>query len=352
MGGSSTELSSMRRILARGDAEDLDDADRESLLAGHLALADREALEALEMRTKALGSAARLAEGRDRSRIGAEALRGAASLWPGTTDLIKGVELPNCSDLASPTFDIESPASEVQNETGDVIRSTRADASQLVLEVAAATGEFGVGRWPSSESFILGFNRSQASIGGLLSIPDHAEGAALTVTVELAVEQLVFGGDVLLGTAASLLATYSGDGDLPLRGTAVAWCRTGLSIHGNEGSARTGVEFVSSWQNRDGAKTHDRAPGGIVELTLVAALGPSTSAVSVFVDVSCFAGAEETEEPESYSAFALFECRDKPVTEINGSWVPPSRLRVRRTSARICQLPVLVQVRSRSEAGP
>jgi hypothetical protein len=133
--------------------------------------------------------------------------------------------------------------------------------------VAAATGEFGGDAWSSSETFLVGFNRSLASLGGVIDTPGHGEGAVLTVSVQLGVEQIVFGGDTIPGTAGALLHTVKGDGNLPLRGTAAGWCRARLSLHGNEASAQTGVEFVSGWVNRDGSDKQDRAPGGRVYLT-------------------------------------------------------------------------------------
>jgi len=228
------------------------------------------------------------------------------------------------------------------NSAGDVLRFTRATAAARTLEVAAATGEFGGVRWPASENFIFGLNRAQASIGGVLTIPPHGDGAVLTVSVRLHVEHLLFGGGSTPGTASALLDVFRGDGDLPLRGTAVGYCHAGLSLHGATGSARTAVEFVSKWVNRDGAESEDRAPGGVVHLSKTIALKPETSTVSVFVDARCVAGAEESPEP-FLTGFTVFECRDKPVEVSTGSYVQPSRLRVGLVTARLCELPVLVQ---------
>jgi hypothetical protein len=100
-------------------------------------------------------------------------------------------------------------------------------ASEWTLEVAAVTGEFGSGRWPSSETFIFGFNISSACIGGVLAIPPHGDGAVFTVSVRLALEQILFGGGVVPQTASPLLATFRGNPDLALRGTALGWSRTG-----------------------------------------------------------------------------------------------------------------------------
>lgn len=342
-GSSSSEVEAMRRVVAASKrSHELEDDDRAALLAGHLSSTERADLDTLELHAAALGAATATDQRAERIRLGADGLRTLRSLHPSPNDLVQEFDLPNCTDIGPPAFDIESPAVTTRNDTGQVIRSTRASASGRTLEVAAATGAFGLGRWPSSETFLLGFNRSSASIGGVLMIPAHADGAVLSVTVGFAVDQLVYGGGVIPGTGASLLATSQGDGDLPLRGTAVAWGRAGLSFHGEAGSARSSVEFVSSWVNRDGAQTQDGAPSGTFELTQLASLGASTSAVSVFIDVECFAGAEETEDPRSYSSFALFECRDKPVTEVTGLWLPASRLRVSGVSAKLCQLPVLL----------
>jgi hypothetical protein len=95
--------------------------------------------------------------------------------------------------------------------------------------------------------------------------------------------------------------------------------------------------------NRDGAESDDRAPGGVIFRNIIVALGPETSTLAVFVDLTCFAGAEEDQE-QFLSGFTVFECRDKPVEEINGIYVPPSRLRLRQVAAKLCQLPVLSQV--------
>jgi hypothetical protein len=153
------------------------------------------------------------------------------------------------------------------------------------------------------------------------------------------VEYLLSGGIVSPGTASSLLHTVRGDGNLPLRGTALGWGVAGLSLHGVTGSTRTALQFVSEWVNRDGEENIDRAPGGLIRLSKTTLLRPETSRLSVFVDVTVFAGAEESEE--LLSPFTVFECRNKPVEEITGVYVPPARLRLREVTARLCEIPVL-----------
>ena len=248
----------------------------------------------------------------------------------------------DCTTLDPPSFTVQSAQEISRTQTGNVVRFTRANASARTLEVTAATGEFGGARWPSSETFIFGFNRSTASIGGVLALPPHGAGAVLTLSVQLAIERVLFGGETTPGTASSLLYVQKGHDDLPLRGTAAGWCHAGLSLHGAEGSTRTSVEFVSEWVNRDGAEQHDRAPNGMITLAKTLAVAPATSTLAVFVDATCFAAAEETAE-QFRSAFKLFDCRNKPVTEINGIYVSPSRLRVRQVTARLCELPVLLK---------
>jgi hypothetical protein len=181
-----------------------------------------------------------------------------------------------------------------------------------------------------------------ASLGGLLNVPPHGDFTTLTVTAALRIEELPFGGGAIPGTALSLLHVLKGDGSLPLRGMAVGWCRASLKLHGSQSSSGTGIEFVSAGVNRDGADSKDNAPGGVIRLSKTVGLGAGTRSLSVFVDVQCFAGAEEG-DGRLHSAFSLFECRNKPVTEVTGVYVPPSRIRLQQVTARICEVPVVTK---------
>jgi hypothetical protein len=312
-------------------------------LADHLESLEAETATELRMFGAALDGVRGPDDGSGQDRTGEAALRTLAALRrpaPARAGLPR-VLAERCRSLAVPGFTVESAPDVAHNAAGNVLTFTRADASEGTLEVAAATGEFGGVRWPSSDTFILGLNSAGASLGGMLAIPPHDAGAVLTVSVRLRVEQIFFDGSAGPGTAGSLLHVQRGDGDLPLRGTAVGWCRAGLTLNGAAGGARTAFEFVSEWVNRDGMQSTDRAPGGVVPLSLTVALAPATSALAMFVDVTCFAAAEETEE-RFRSAFTVFECRNKPVEEITGLYVFPSRLQVAQATARLCELPVLL----------
>ena len=343
-----SDTADMRGLLERGSRSPGGLATDEGavLLAGHvesLVPGTKERLSKLSSsveHVRTIGaeqSPARLGEATLRVLESAKAAAPSGSSWQDN----RAAAFPYCVGLDPPRFAIKSANEEARNTNGSVTRFTRANASNRTLEIAAATGEFGAERWPSSEAFVFGFNRSLASIGGLLFIPAHGAGAILTVSVQLSIEQLVYGGGILATSAASLLNTFRGDGDLPLRGTALGWARAGLSLHGADGSVRTAVDFVSEWRNRDGSDRDDLAPGGQINLDLTVALGPQTASLSVFVDIECFAGAEESEEPFR-TGFAVFDCRDKPIGELNGTYIPPSRIRLSTVSARLCELPVLV----------
>lgn len=340
----------MRRLLSdqRRRATSLSPEERDVLVKGHAEAMNSEAARELQAFHTTLQQILPAVGSSKHERTARMVLRALGSLRrqpsmprPSHEHIVTALE--ECQTLDAPAFTLQSAQQVAHNPTGDVIRFTRANASARTLEVAAATGEFGGVRWPSSESFIVGFNRSQASIGGLLNIPAHGDGAVLTVSVQLRVEQLVPGGSSVAATASSLLSTFHGnDDDLPLRGTAVGWCRSGLSLHGPQGSARAAVEFVSAWSTLDGEESHDRAPGGLIDLTTTAILGSGTSVLSVFVDATCFAGAEESED-QFVSGFSVFDCRDKPVGDLIGVYTQPSRLRIRQVTARLCELPVLLE---------
>jgi hypothetical protein len=158
------------------------------------------------------------------------------------------------------------------------------------------------------------------------------------VRVELQIETIWSHAPVAPGTAGYLIWTHAGDGGLPLRGTAVAWCRAGLTVLGAGGSrSRRSVEFVSGWVNRDGMDLEDRAPGGLVTLSHAAAISGELVVAGIFVDITCFAAAEQSQN-ESHSAYAELKCR-------SGDGYPvPSRVRLDlgRIRVRLCEMPLLL----------
>jgi hypothetical protein len=341
------DYTEMQRLLADENPIEspLSKSQHDAVLAGHVDAISQESVTELRVLGEALEAVRTQQEVAGGNRTGEAVLRTVREMRQPSSDRISALDRValfgvDCARLTPPRFVIQSAERRVPNPTGKVLTFTRANASAGTLEVAAATGEFGGVRWPSSETFIFGFNQARASIGGFLSIPSHPPGAVLVVRLGICVEQILFGGGTTPGTASSLLHTLRGDGDLPLRGTALGWCDAGLSLYGAAGGARTVGTFVSEWINRDGAESDDRAPGGVVSLTAMAALAPETSSVGVFVDVRCLSAAEESEEPFR-TGFAIFECRDKPVEEITGAYVFPSRLRICRLEAQLCQLPYL-----------
>ena len=145
-----------------------------------------------------------------------------------------------------------------------------------------------------------------------------------------------------LEPASFLAHTLGGDRNLPLGGAALAYCWVGLHLYGAQGSASTVVNLIDKRSTvSDESFSEDSAPGGIIGLANTVALGPETSMLSVFVDVRCFAGVEESDQFRS--GFAIFECRDKGITETSGLYVPPSRLHLQQVTASLCQLPVLLR---------
>lgn len=345
-----SQITNMRQLLSDRDEFDtpLSSQEKETLLNGHIETTNVQSTNESRLYQEALQALLAQSGTQTPERAGhaiIRSLRASRLLFSAPTPSYEAIlqSTTHCTTLDAPRLTLQSAKQEVRNEAGNIVRFTRANTSTRTLEVAAATGEFGGVRWPPSNAFLVGCNRSQASIEGILAIPAHGQGSVLTVFVQLGVEQILYGGGTISVPASSLLATLQGDGNLPLRGTAVGWCRATLSLHGAQGSTTTSTEFVSKWVNRDGEGGEDHAPGGIINLASTVALGPETSALSVFVDIVCVAGAEESTSNDLLSAFTLFECRNKPVTEINGLYVAPSRLRIRQVMARLCELPVLVQ---------
>lgn len=274
----------------------------------------------------------------NRERIGRAVLR---TLRAGTRpqalrdpigDLRPGA-LARCQTLDPPVFSISIPSEEDESST----TFARADAGEGTLEVRARTGWNGE-RYPSSTQFILGYNRATASIGAAVPIPPHGPAVLLDVRVGLQIETNWSTPPVEPGDAADLIWTHEGNGDLPLRGTAVAWGRAGLTVVGANG-ARSGrsVTFVSEWRNRDGMDQEERAPEGLVTLGHTVAISPQLVVAGIFVDITCFAAAEESQANEEDSAYAEFKCRD-------GDGFPvPSLIRLvpERTRVRLCEMPVL-----------
>lgn len=342
----------MRAVLADyGSSGESTSTERRAIIEGHSAVARhtstleldsggavlaaavrRVEVAAAEYRPDVVGAAINSAVGRTRQRAALPVDLGAEQMRDG------------CELIAPPTFDVQSDPETVLNAGGDVMRLSRADGPGRTLEVAAATGEFGGVRWPSSETFLIGWNRVSASIGGVVRVPPRDYFALLRVTVRIRVERVTLGTRI---SPEDLIQALPGAHSLPLRGLAIAELRTSLWLHGAQDSAGSGTELASRWATRDVtdsvvAGSRDNAPTGLLALTCEAIVQPATTetAIQVFVDAESRAGAEETSRMWE-SAFALAECRDKPVTEITGLYAEPARLRVDLATAHLCRVPVL-----------
>jgi hypothetical protein len=311
--------------------------DREVLLAAHHELLMAESQSEIETLDRRLANLPVGPKERHRERIGDAVLRTLrAHRRPQVFTEPIGDMRPSaraaCQTLDPPVFSIQSSA--VDSPT----IFSRADAAAGTLQVRARTGWLNGERYPSSAQFILGYNTATASIGAPVAIPPHGPAVNLDVRVGLQIETIWENAPVEPGTAAHLIWTHKGNGDLPLRGTAAAWCRAGLTVVG-AGGTRSGssVEFVSEWRNRDGMDQEDRAPGGLVTLNHAVTISPELVVAGIFVDITCFAAAEESQADESDSAYAELKCRD-------GDGYPvPSRLRLdpERTRVRLCEMQVL-----------
>lgn len=348
-----SKLDAMRALLGRGETKSYGPSkeDQQVLLEGHQEFMAARQTEALETQARALEPILSAA-GKDRDdRTGDAVLATFNALRVPDAGLVAPPRAhdDDCRELVSRFF-IESPVEDVRNNSGNVLRFSRANAGARTLEIAAATGEFGGVRWPSSEQFILGLNRATATLGGVIDIPQPqgplpalSHGSILTVEVEFSIDYVLFDGTTTPAPGASpLLHALKSSANLPLRGTAVGKGRAGLSLHGSGSSSATGIEFVSAWANRDGSDSEDLTVNGRFTLSHTVALGTGTSSVAVFVDATCFSLAEETDEPFQ-SAFTVFECRNKPLTEVTGSYVYPARLRLSRVDARLCELPIVLR---------
>jgi hypothetical protein len=229
-----------------------------------------------------------------------------------------------------PVFSIESEPLNV-SPLGRITRYARADAKARTLDVGAATGQLGPDRYPSSRTIILGFNRANASIGAAVHLGSHGPGATLEVHVQL---EILSWPDLpaatFTGSGLGLLYVNRGSEDLPLRGTSVAWCRAGLSIVGRGGkSSGTGTNIASMSVNRDTLRRVDGAPDGLIRLTHRVVLHPELVVAGIFITLSAFAGAEESETP--------FQSAFSQVNAFPGAFPPfiPSRLYLKEIDVRI-----------------
>jgi hypothetical protein len=250
--------------------------------------------------------------------------------------------LARCKTLTRPVFSLQSPRVESQTIF------SRANAGAATLQVRTRAGALNGQRYPSSDEmpFIMAFNKATAWIGAPVAIPPHGSpthGPAniLDVTVQLHVEQIWSNlPEPVPGRAADLIWTMAGNGDLPLRGTALAWCRAGLTLHGANGTrSRRSIGVVSGWVNRDGMEREDSAPEGLVTLNHAVAISSNLAVAGIFVDLSCFAAAEESEANVSDSAFAELKC-------MPGDGFPvPSHLRldIEQIKIRLCEMPPLLE---------
>jgi hypothetical protein len=354
-----SDIMNMRRLLNSdgGLSSPLSSEAHDSLLKGHIEATSNQSITELQMLREALQAVAAQSDASTRVRAGEAVLRNLSSIRPLSSVRAASYEriiadLADCTPLAPPQFTIQTPEQEVRNAAGDLMQFTRANASAGTLEAVAATGEVGPEQWPSSETFFFGFNRSQASIGGILTVPPHGQGAVLTVTAELRVEHINAlnpANPYSDEPASSLAYTIGGDPNLPFGGVALAYCWLGLYLHGAPGSHWTVVDLIDKASSiSDENYVRDSAPGGIIGLINTVALAPETSMLSVFVDARCFAGVEESDELRS--GFALFECRDKPIPERDGIYRYPARLHLREVTACLYELPVLLPHRTPIES--
>src|SRR5215211_2824614 len=196
----------MRRLLATegGLASPLSSEEQDALLNGHIELVSHETARELQAFQETLQAVLARSDASTQERTGEAVLRSLRSVRrlssvpaPSFENIALGLE--DCAVLDPPQFTIQSAGQIDRNSAGNPIRFTRANASAGTLEVTAATGEFGGVRWPSSESFIFGFNQSTASIGGILAIPAHGQGAELILAVHLRIGQLLVGGVTIPG---------------------------------------------------------------------------------------------------------------------------------------------------------
>jgi hypothetical protein len=350
----------MRHLLGSEGAltSPLSSEERDVLLKGHIeATSDQSAMDLQALR-EGLQAVSSQADASTRVQTGDSVFRSLSSARPlsavrAPSDERFVAELANCTVLDPPQFTIESPQQEDRPQ-GGVTRASRADASARTLEATAATGETGLGRWPSSETFgYFGFNQSEASIGGILTVPRHGAGATLIISAQLQVEHIFcpypWDPDNCTYTreAASALAVTERNPDrtLPFGGSVGAYCLVGLHLYGAQGSIWTITYIIDklstiSTPRIDGI-VKDRASDGKIDLTTTVALTPptsETSSLSVFVNVRCFAGLEESDGLPA--GFAICEIRNKPIGECNGWCIPPSRLHLQEVTACLGQLRV------------
>lgn len=325
------------------------------LLKGHIEATSDQSATDLQTLREALQAVSSQSDASTRAQTGEAVFRSLSSARPlssvrAPSDERFVAELANCTVLDPPQFTIESSPQE-DRTNGGVTRASRADASARTLEATAATGEYGGRRWPSSETFgFVGFNQSQASLGGILTIPRHVAGAVLIISARLHVERIFcpypLDPDNCTYTreAASALAhtlSYI-DRTLPFGGVVGAYCYVGLHLYGAQGSIWTVTKIIDELSSVSNPSfVEDRAPDGIINLTNTVALtAPTseTSSLSVFVDVRCLAYVEES---DGFPAgFAICECRNKPIGECNGWCIQPSRLHLQEVTACLGELRV------------
>jgi hypothetical protein len=318
-----------------------------SLQASHHELLVAESQSEIETLGKRLANLPVRPEEPHRERIGEAVIRavGAERRREVVSGAIGGLDpsaLVHCQTLDRPVFAIASQ----QAESSTIV--SRADAAAGTMEVSARAGALNGRRYPTADgtAFIMAFNRATASIGAPIAIPPRGSGPALPlprvlrVGVELQIENIWSSAPVAPGTAENLIWTVKGDGDLPLRGNAVAWCRAGLTIVGAGGSAsRMSTEFVSGWANRDGMDLNNRAPGGMVRLSHTVAISAELVIAGVFVDITCFAAAEESPANVDDSAYAELKCAR------GDGWPVPSHLRLvpEETRVFLCEMPFIAR---------
>ncbi len=275
---------------------------------------------------------------RNRERIGHAALHAIESARASRVTMESFGEphmsrLVNCETLARPVFSLQSPQSESRTTF------SLSDGAEETLEARARAGSLDGSKYPSSGEFILPLNTVTAWIGAPIAIPQHGTLMVLEVGIQLQIEQIWSSVSYPLpGKASDLLWVEHGNENLPLRGTAVAWCRAGLTLRGRNGAgSRKAIDFVSGWVNRDGMNQRVHAPEGLVRLSHTVAVSPELLVAGVFVDITCFAAAEESQTDASQSAYADLKCK-------RGDGFPvPSRLRLTpdQVRVRLCEMPLL-----------
>lgn len=251
-----------------------------------------------------------------------------------------------CRTLTSGALDFTVESDPIDSTTA----FARSDAGDASLEVAAAAGALRGQAYPAAGQFLLEYNRSTASLGAAVPIDPvdtHVvvEARVLEVHVRLRLELVLPGGFETEGDARLLPVVLPGSRSLPLRGTAVAWCRALLSIVGTRspGSAST-TTLASAWANQDGHDLNPASAESSFTLTHSVVISPTLRVAGVFVDLTALAAAEKSDDPWM-SALAALVCRTDegfPALDVSP---PPMRVRVEPEAAwfRLCSLPQVVE---------